>query len=90
MTGYGGEEFRKIEGIGQIVKTGPDGGGNGSMYHRDHRKQEKKGFASILDEERSSVRDIGDISVKNTIYSPKGTPQNFTVQMRDYTFQKTM
>ena len=90
MTGYGGEEFRKVAGIGSITRPNPDGGGSGGMYHRDHRKREDKGFAGILDDERASIKEVGDISVKNTVYSPKGIPQNFMVEMRDYTFQKTM
>ena len=92
MTGYGGEDFRKVAGIGSITRTSPDGGGNGG-YHRDRKgkhAQEKKGFASFLDDERSAIKDVGDISVKNTVYSPKGIPQNFMVEMRDYTFQKTI
>ena len=52
------------------------------------RKKEDKGFASILDDERSSIKDVGDISVKNTGYGPKGIPQSFMVEMHDYTFQK--
>ena len=88
MTGYGGEDFRKVAGIGAITRTGPDGGGSGGMYHREHRKKEDKGFASILDDERSSIKDVGDISVKNTGYGPKGIPQSFMVEMHDYTFQK--
>ena len=90
MTGYGGEEFRKVAGIGSITRPNPDGGGNGGMYHRDHRKKEDKRFAGILDDERASIKEVGDISVKNTVYSPKGITQSFMVEMRDYTFQKTL
>lgn len=92
MAGYGGEEFRKVAGIGSITRPNPDGGGGGG-YHRDRRNkkgQDKKGFASFLDDERSAIRDVGDISIKSTGYSPKGTPQSFMVEMRDYTFQKTI
>ncbi|MCR5688480.1 MAG: hypothetical protein K6G58_10725 [Lachnospiraceae bacterium] len=86
MTGYSGEEFRKITGIGSIGRSGPDSGGSGGMY-RDNRRQKKdSGFADILAEERSTRPD-GTISVRSTGYGPKGLPQTVLIKMKDYTFQ---
>lgn len=38
MAGYGGEDFRKVAGIGSITRPNPDGGGGGG-YHRDRRNK---------------------------------------------------
>ncbi|MCR5590147.1 MAG: hypothetical protein K6F73_01310 [Lachnospiraceae bacterium] len=85
MTGYSGEDFRKITGIGSIGRSGPDSGGSGGMY-RDNRRKKDNGFADILAEERHAHPD-GDISVRSTGYGPKGLPQTVLIKMKDYTFQ---
>ena len=86
MTGYGGDDLRKITGVGYIGRTGPDSGGSGGMYHNNRRKKEQDNFADILAGEKTG-HDSGEISVKSTGYGPKGLPQTVMIKMKDYTFQ---